>query len=323
MLNLYKEIDILKGIAIILVVLGHIELLYALDAYSQFRDFVYTFHMPLFMAISGYLYAKHHNKSLNYLSFVKKKAKRLLLPYISVMVIYYLIKYISSYAVGVNTPIELKSFLYTLFINPYGGFVSFLWYVYVLFLIYLIVPIFKKLPILLAISLGIYFIPFPSLFCLNMLSEHLVFFVLGLLIYKYLSKGNVVNVKYLMIPSLTLQILLYLYSVQHAGIIFDLMLALLGIVSTYSLSKLIADFKLPVLRYVGKYSTEIYFMHIIFLLGVITLFKVLPNGICGQIYVQFIVQFLVGVVGPLLFAMLLKTLKMKRIYQIIFGKNIQ
>ena len=77
MLNLYKEIDILKGIAIILVVLGHIELLYALDAYSQFRDFVYTFHMPLFMAISGYLYAKHHNTSFNYLSFVKKKAKRL------------------------------------------------------------------------------------------------------------------------------------------------------------------------------------------------------------------------------------------------------
>ncbi|MBR5241001.1 MAG: acyltransferase family protein [Muribaculaceae bacterium] len=322
MLNLYKEIDILKGIAIILVVLGHIELLYALDAYSQFRDFVYTFHMPLFMAISGYLYAKHHNMSFNYLSFIKKKAKRLLLPYISVMAIYYLIKYILSYAVGLNTPIELKSFLYTLFVNPYGGFVSFLWYVYVLFLIYLIVPIFKRLSFLLAISVVIYFIPFPSMFCLDLLSEHLVFFVLGVLLYKYHSKGKELNVKNLLIPSLILQILLYLYSIQHSNLIFNFMLALLGIVSTYSLSKIITDFRLPTLRYIGKYSTEIYFLHVIFLLGVITLFKLVPCSFNGEVYVQLLVQFLAGVIGPLLFAMLLRTLKVKRLYQILFGKNI-
>ncbi|MBO5721458.1 MAG: acyltransferase family protein, partial [Bacteroidales bacterium] len=79
---MYKEINILKGIAIILVVFGHIELLYAFNAYGFIRNFIYTFHMPLFMSISGYLYAKHHNTSNNYLSFIKGKAKRLLLPYI-------------------------------------------------------------------------------------------------------------------------------------------------------------------------------------------------------------------------------------------------
>lgn len=321
-MNLYKEIDILKGIAIILVVLGHIELLYALDTYTQLRNFIYTFHMPLFMAISGYLYGKHHNTSINYLSFVKKKAKRLLLPYISIMGVYYIVKYLSEFTIGVNTPIEINTLLYTLFINPFGGFVSFLWYVYVLFLIYLIVPFFKRLQLLLAISIVIYFIPFPSLFCLNMLSKHMVFFVLGLFLYKYLSQGKNLDVRYLFIPSLALQILLYLYGEQHPNIMFDFILALLGVVTTYSLSKSIVDYKLPILKYIGEYSSEIYFLHIIFILGVVTFSKMLTISFNGLCYVQPIIQLIVGVTGPLLLAILLRRLRVKKLYQIFFGKNI-
>lgn len=278
--------------------------------------------MPLFMSISGYLYGKHHNSSFSYLSFVKKKAKRLLLPYISIMGIYYIIKYLSEVTIGVNTPIGITSLLYTLFINPYGGFVSFLWYVYVLFLIYLIVPFFKKLPLLVVISFVIYFIPFPSLFCLNMLSKHMLFFVLGLLLYKYLSQGKNLDVRYLFVPSLALQILLYIYIEQLPNIAFDFILALLGIVTVYSLSKLITDYKLPLLRYIGEYSSEIYFLHIIFILGVVTFSKMLPITFNWMGYVQLILQLIAGLTGPLFFAILLKKLKMKKLYQILFGKSI-
>lgn len=42
-------IDIMKGIGIILMVVGH-------SGYPSFlRNFIYTFHMPLFFMISGYL----------------------------------------------------------------------------------------------------------------------------------------------------------------------------------------------------------------------------------------------------------------------------
>lgn len=279
--------------------------------------------MPLFMSISGYLYAKHHNSSNNYLSFIKGKAKRLLLPYISVMGIYYIIKYLSSITIGVNTPIEIESFLYTLFVNPYGGFVSFLWYVYVLFLIFLIVPFFKNLPLLLSVSFIIYFIPFPSLFCLNMLSEHLVYFVLGLLLYKHLSKGKKFKISFLFIPSFVLQILLYLLSEQAPNIMFDFTLAILGILTTYSFAKTITDRKLSLLRYLGKYSSEIYFMHIIFILGVVTFSKTFPFNFNGQCYVQLIIELVAGIAGPLLFALLLRYINMKKLYLIFFGKNIE
>lgn len=43
-------IDIAKGIGIILVVLGH------LDTNGQIsREFIYSFHMPLFFSFRGYL----------------------------------------------------------------------------------------------------------------------------------------------------------------------------------------------------------------------------------------------------------------------------
>ena len=48
--------DIAKAIAIILVVIGHF---YPSDAphwYVQMRAWIYTFHMPLFMFLSGYIY---------------------------------------------------------------------------------------------------------------------------------------------------------------------------------------------------------------------------------------------------------------------------
>jgi acyltransferase len=67
-------IDVAKGIGIALVVLGHIgdSLPKGLSAY------IYSFHMPLFFFLSGYLYK---NKKIDFLSFVKKKARTLLIPY--------------------------------------------------------------------------------------------------------------------------------------------------------------------------------------------------------------------------------------------------
>ena len=52
-------IEICKGIAILLVVLGHTfrdEMLTNDIAYFL-KTFIYSFHMPLFMAISGYVFS--------------------------------------------------------------------------------------------------------------------------------------------------------------------------------------------------------------------------------------------------------------------------
>ncbi|MDD3138320.1 MAG: acyltransferase family protein [Lachnospiraceae bacterium] len=62
----------MKGLGIILMVIGHMHL-------SELSDkLIYSFHMPLFFIISGFLYRKKTLKK----EYVLRKAKNLLLPYI-------------------------------------------------------------------------------------------------------------------------------------------------------------------------------------------------------------------------------------------------
>ena len=68
----YKEIDLLKGYGIVLMILGHIPV------NSFFMKTIYLFHMPLFFIASGFLFKKS-NQSISEL--LKKWFLRLILPY--------------------------------------------------------------------------------------------------------------------------------------------------------------------------------------------------------------------------------------------------
>lgn len=76
-------VDQIKGILIILVVIGHItanvERTYAINS------FIYTFHMPLFFMISGCLSTNLADRS--WAGYLLKKIKTLIIPYISFSVI--------------------------------------------------------------------------------------------------------------------------------------------------------------------------------------------------------------------------------------------
>lgn len=63
------EIDIAKGIGIVLVIIGH-----TLPEKSFFRQIIYSFHMPLFMILSGVVIG---DKSENNLSDSIKKENKL------------------------------------------------------------------------------------------------------------------------------------------------------------------------------------------------------------------------------------------------------
>ena len=64
--------DIAKGIGIILMILGHMSL-----RNEYLKNFIYSFHMPLFFIISGYFYKKRENKVC-----IKNILKKLIIPYI-------------------------------------------------------------------------------------------------------------------------------------------------------------------------------------------------------------------------------------------------
>ncbi len=71
------EFDIAKGIAIYLVVLGHLMS----NATNQSILLITFCHMPVFFWISGYFFKPEINKT-NFASQILKKAKRLLVPYL-------------------------------------------------------------------------------------------------------------------------------------------------------------------------------------------------------------------------------------------------
>lgn len=72
--NRIPEMDILKGIAIILVVVGHTKI--------PGNSFIYLFHMAVFFIVSGYFYSEKSSESLKAVwKFTKKKIVSLWIPF--------------------------------------------------------------------------------------------------------------------------------------------------------------------------------------------------------------------------------------------------
>ena len=116
------HIDALKGVAIILVVIGHSIQINDpnYDDNLLFR-IIYSFHLPMFFFLSGFILSTQLGHSL--LNYLKKNTVRLLVPFI----IWYLISYIF---VRTQTDISLLAYLFNLTKSPAGG----LWFLWVLFL---------------------------------------------------------------------------------------------------------------------------------------------------------------------------------------------
>lgn len=71
--------DLMKGIALILMMLCHL-------VYTEgpVKQFIYSFHMPLFFILAG-VFAKNIEEISSLKDYTRKNAKRLLLPYIATM----------------------------------------------------------------------------------------------------------------------------------------------------------------------------------------------------------------------------------------------
>ncbi|MDO4803168.1 MAG: acyltransferase family protein [Prevotellaceae bacterium] len=60
-------LDIAKAICIVLVVVGHFNPSLAPEGWHTSVDVIYTFHMPLFMFVSGFLFTKPYFRLLELL----------------------------------------------------------------------------------------------------------------------------------------------------------------------------------------------------------------------------------------------------------------
>lgn len=88
--NRLDYLDLSKGLAIILVVLGHIYQ----DNYI--RTWLYSFHIPLFFIISGMLLNYKNITNNNFLSILKTKIKSIMIPYFCFEVLNIIIWFINN-----------------------------------------------------------------------------------------------------------------------------------------------------------------------------------------------------------------------------------
>jgi fucose 4-O-acetylase-like acetyltransferase len=272
----FKDIDKAKGIAIFLVVLGHITLSGGVPRGAEWYDWiriaVYKFHMPFFMYLSGYtlFYTLPEINSFNdYWELIKRKAFRLLPPLILFGVLIGAGKYIMQSYVEVD---RVPSFSYYEFlkiiVEPMDSFARSIWYIYVLFEFYLTIPVLLKLInyrlfILLIIGLSIYFFRPTEYFAISSYNEYFLYFVLGMISVKYrrsiLDYFNKFKVLFLFLFLLSFLLLL----LKFPAIQSKLIISLLSIPALHSLmdTKLFEDNKQVLLF--AKYTFVIYLLNTI------------------------------------------------------------
>lgn len=181
-------IDSLKGLGVIIIIIGHI--LYN-SQMTLLLKMIYSFHVPLFFILSGFLDNRHKHSLPNYLN---RRIKRIIFPYvvfviISIPLMYYLINR------GISFDEIMKGIVYfdsrIIFNEP-------LWYLFVLTEIYFVNAIIninsRKLYVKITISVGLVIVAYICYllkddklrilnhFGLNRLLVCGIFFTLGLIL---------------------------------------------------------------------------------------------------------------------------------------------
>ncbi len=122
-------IDIAKGIGILCVIWGHI-----VTPHNFSARFIYSFHMPLFFFLSGMFF--NGGKYTSFLDFIKKRGRRLLVPYVIYSIVTWGIWVIFNRLTGNDTVNIWQPLLETVYARGSGQFLphnSALWFIPCLF----------------------------------------------------------------------------------------------------------------------------------------------------------------------------------------------
>ena len=181
-------IDILKGVAIISVLICHSVIVYPVNlenvAWSNaLKTFVDSYQMPLFFMISGFLCSYKGN----YGGYLLSRVKRILIPYAVFNTVALFLRVVGGSLV--NRKMDFKSALFQFFFQgtSSGGY----WFLYALFIISAIAPLFsiilKKnrflgLPFIAACVVVSALFDLPEICCLKSVVYYLTYFIAGMML---------------------------------------------------------------------------------------------------------------------------------------------
>ena len=309
---------------IILVVLGHsgFEEASVMGNLKALHTYIYSYHMPLFFFISGYLYALTNSNfpQIPFQRFMKKKFLRLYIPYIILGTIIFLIKYTFSGLSHTERFFSINDFL-LMFIAPHwnNSTMGYLWYIVTLFFLFLIISFLSKCGInlrnasvsviIIILLWGIkYNLPSRDLFKICNVASlvwYIPFFVIGIQYHKYKSSFKLENsgIKAAILFTISIAWLFMPHSSCFLNYIVKIASAITGIAFSVCFCKTLLSFKcvcdkiLPLgdmtytiylMSFFGQYATKIFVVNMLHLhwgICVISMFC------AGMIFPVFIYKF--------------------------------
>ena len=268
-----QDISFIHTFGILLVVTGHC-FVEGLDSLFPFW-WIYSFHMPLFFFIAGYLFCystePHMRKDNNEVYIIMRKAKRLLLPYIIISSLVFLPKaLLAQYA---KRPIDLsiEQYLHML-AYPRDNVIMYYWFLPTLFILFCFAImnnyLFKnRIHINCYILWGIlllfhFFNPLKNVhfLCLNEVIQNMIYFYTGYLLcnnkwFQILQN----NYKLLLLPLIILSIITTLLNI-HEKILTTIFSALPGIALIIVIGKIYTEKKWHFLDHLFPHSYAIYLL---------------------------------------------------------------
>ena len=318
------SIETLRGFAIILMVAGHVLGETPLTGmglpagHSGWRYFYYTFEylrMPLFAAISGYVYSKRPAGDSPILTFYKGKARRILLPLIFVGTVHFLLQH---FVPGTNRASHLSD-IWKIFFTAYEHF----YFLQSTFLIFIFIGIIDHLKLMLSVknwffifliaALGRSLIPqfYPNVFSINGFFMLLPFFVLGCGINRFPSlftlKAFIKPVSILFMLTILLQQYIWFSGYNMSTLEISTLSMFVGFSGIIFLSYIRKD--IPFMSRIGYYSFGIYLFHVFGTAG--SRILLMKFDIVNNIIV-FSMGLLFGILIPIIIELNLEKLKITR-----------
>lgn len=310
-----KWVDDVRGIACILVVLGHFfqsmtkaSILPENDLYEWFETTIYYFHVPLFFICSGYLYQKYSkvNGVSSWCKNVAKKALALGVPYATFTTATWVLK--KMFSSSVND--QIGGLGDTLLLHPTAPY----WYLYALFFIFLVTPTFssvKAAAIGLVVAIVVKGLILTwgggySVYAVSTVLSNEIWFVLGMSIcvFDVQLKGRKVQGTICGLIFMILSIVVYTAEISGSAISFAM-----GLLACVAVILIVAGFEEKFGRgidFLAKYTMSIFLLHTLFAAPLRSI--LMKIGIENAV-IHVVLGLVISFAGPIIAAWIMKKTK--------------
>ena len=312
---------ILQGWAMLWVVIGHaflgsISCKAEWPAYARvLMDIAYSFHMPLSMFVSGYLFyltrlapVQLGGTIWSYKSIIKDKAIRLLLPGLVFTMIAFAVKIVVPGEVKRQTSIGFDEIVHAI-VYPYDNPFREMWFIATLFIFFLMTPLWKIAlkhtwtiwTTIIALVILHFIHPSSWMFCINRVCTHAIWFFMGIILSRIDLVEKFIDINKWLV--LLFGVVIYFIGLYTLGELKTIG----GIASSIALAMLLDAYYSKVFFSFRNYTYQIFLIGIFAQMAV----KIFYRHVHVAYIVAYVVCILMGIYVPVIISKILERLNWK------------